>query len=187
MTTHLAQLPSVRPAAGRAGACQCPLRPRPRGVNRRGACRARRRARRREEWRRRSRPSRRCSPQIRRRDRSGDPARRLRRVFNLTGTVLHTNLGRAPLPEEAVEALVDGRAQPLRARIRPRHRRARRSRRRRRGLLRELTGAEAATVVNNNAAAVFLLLNTLAPRKRGDRLARRTGRDRRRLPRCPTS
>ena len=51
-------------------------------------------------------------------------------------------------------------------------------------LLARLTGAEAAVVVNNNAAATLLMLAALAARTRGDHLARRAGRDRRRLPRA---
>lgn len=86
----------------------------------------------------------------------------LRPVINATGVVLHTNLGRAPLADAAIEAMVrvaEGYSNleyDVEAGTRgSRHEHCV-------DLLRELTGAEAALVVNNNAAALVLALNTLA-------------------------
>ena len=89
----------------------------------------------------------------------------LRPVYNLTGTVLHTNLGRAALPQEAIDAInaVAAGASNLEFDLES-GRRGERDAHVEDWLCR-LTGAEAATVVNNNAAALLLVLNTLARRK----------------------
>ncbi len=89
----------------------------------------------------------------------------LRKVVNATGTILHTNLGRAPLSPRAIEAvsrvsegycnleydLLKGERRSRQQHIEP--------------ILREICGAESAFVVNNNAAAVLIVLSTLAKDK----------------------
>jgi len=89
----------------------------------------------------------------------------LRRVINATGVVLHTNLGRAPLADSAVEAMADIASgfSNLEYDLESGARGSRYSHCV--SLLQKLTGAEDALVVNNCAAAIVLTLNALAQRK----------------------
>ena len=86
----------------------------------------------------------------------------LKRVVNATGVIIHTNLGRAPLAAEALKAVTEtaGAFSTLEYSPEQGARSGRNSHTE--WLIREITGAEAALVVNNNAAAVLLALSATA-------------------------
>ncbi|MBS8264181.1 L-seryl-tRNA(Sec) selenium transferase [Mesobacillus boroniphilus] len=89
----------------------------------------------------------------------------LKRVINATGTILHTNLGRARLSENAMKHVMDTAMNysNLEYKIDEGERGSRHSHVE--SLIKKITGAEAAMVVNNNAAAVFIILSALAKEK----------------------
>lgn len=89
----------------------------------------------------------------------------LKRVINATGTILHTNLGRARLSKNAAIHMLETAMNysNLEYKLDEGHRGSRHSHVE--GLIKELTGAEAAMVVNNNAAAVYFILKAFAAGK----------------------
>jgi L-seryl-tRNA(Ser) seleniumtransferase len=90
---------------------------------------------------------------------------RLRRVINGTGVVLHTNLGRAPLSATALAEVAETASGYSNVELDLESGRRGDRHSLVAGLLRRLTGAEAAMVVNNNASAVLLMLSALAGRR----------------------
>jgi L-seryl-tRNA(Ser) seleniumtransferase len=89
----------------------------------------------------------------------------LKRVINATGTILHTNLGRARLSQNAIEHVVETARHysNLEYKLEEGERGSRHTHVE--SLVKILTGAEAAMVVNNNAAAIYLILKALASKK----------------------
>ena len=99
----------------------------------------------------------------------------LRRVINASGVIVHTNLGRAPLSEAAIEAMAlvakgysnlefdlgEGERGSRYTHLEP--------------ALRQLTGAEAAIAVNNNASALLLVLSVFAEQRAQDEAPREVG------------
>ena len=92
--------------------------------------------------------------------------RSLKNVINATGIVLHTNLGRSPMAEETIDAIKEAALgySNLEFDLESGERGSRYMHVEE--MLRKITGAEAAVVVNNCAAAVLVTLNTLANKKK---------------------
>ncbi|GBE37047.1 L-seryl-tRNA(Sec) selenium transferase [bacterium BMS3Bbin07] len=88
--------------------------------------------------------------------------RRLKPVINATGVVIHTNLGRAPLPLEVLNNIMDVAAGYSNLEYNLEEGRRGERYDHVRWILKDITGAEDAVVVNNNAAAVLLCLSTIA-------------------------
>jgi L-seryl-tRNA(Ser) seleniumtransferase len=100
----------------------------------------------------------------------GESQARIKPVINATGVLLHTNLGRAPLSQAAIEALDDAaRYCSVEYQLESGMRGGRGARVE--SLLKDLSGAEAALVVNNCAAAALLILTVLA--KEGETIVSR--------------
>ncbi len=89
----------------------------------------------------------------------------LRRVINASGVIIHTNLGRSLLPTASRQVLLDASSHPSNLELNLESGKRGSRYQHVDALLCELTGAEAALVVNNNAAAVLLALDTLAKGK----------------------
>lgn len=96
---------------------------------------------------------------------TSDARLNVRPVFNLTGTILHTNLGRAVLADQAQAAATAAMRQAIALEFDLESGKRGERDTLVRAILCDLTGAEDATVVNNNAAAVLLVLNTFARRR----------------------
>lgn len=91
-----------------------------------------------------------------------EKATRLQRVINATGVIIHTNMGRAPLSENAVKTLVENASRYCTLEYDVATGKRGRRGARVEDLLCELIGAESALIVNNCAAAAFLVLTVLA-------------------------
>ena len=156
----------------------------PRAARRRGPGRGRRRPGR--DRRRRRRADRGHEVDRRRRAaRSHDgPARLLQPLVNATGVLLHTNLGRAPIGDEALAAVTAIARGASNLELRLAHRRARLPPRARRRAARACGRRGGRTRRQQQRGRGAARARRARPRPRGGRVARRAGRDRRRLPRA---